>query len=83
MNKETAKILIKHKWEERLQLEKELILLLEDTEYSNTEKIDFFNTAINQILTDIHSICDNCDIKANELQEISDKIKEENKEVIK
>lgn len=83
MNKETAKILIKHKWEERLQLEKELILLLEDTENANTEKIDFFKTAINQILTDMSIIGYSCGIEVNELPEIYNKIKEENNKMEK
>jgi hypothetical protein len=78
MDKETAKIIMKHKWKERLQLEKELILLLEDTENTNTEKIDFFKTAINQILTDMSIIGHNYGIEVDELPEIYNKIKEEN-----
>ena len=77
MDKETAKIIMKHKWEERLQLEKELMLLLEDTENSNAEKIDFFKTAINQTLTDMSIIGHSCGIEINELPEIYNKIKEE------
>jgi len=83
MTKEIAKVNIRHKYEERLALGKQLELLLENTENPDTEKINFFNTAIDKILTDISMIGCSCGISISEVQEIFDTAKKEGSDRMK